>query len=58
MEKNDLELVKTNDDLNLKKFKEPSCDIDDEQIAKKQLDEFLSMFEDQEEGKEDVSKKG
>lgn len=53
-----MELVKTNDDLNLRNFKEPSCDIDDEQIAKKQLDEFLSMFEDQEEGKEDVSKKG
>lgn len=57
MEKNEFELVKTNEDLNLRSFKEPTCDVSDEKIAKKQLDEFLSLFDDGKEGKKDAAEK-
>ena len=38
-----LKLQKINDEIELKKFKQPTYDINDEEIARRQLEEFVAI---------------
>ena len=42
-----LELKKVNEEFELRSFKEPKTDINDNNLAKKQLAEFLALDESQ-----------
>ncbi len=38
-----LKLQKINDEIELKKFKQPSYDINDKEVAQRQLEEFIAL---------------
>lgn len=39
----ELKLQKINDEIELKNFKQPTYDINDEEIARRQLEEFIAL---------------
>ena len=55
---NKLKLKKTYENFNIRSFKEPTCDINDEVIKKKELEEFIKLekINKQKESEEGVKK--